>query len=308
MSIRRVVQFIHPGPEHGADRWHGHLGWKDWNRGNHKRKFLLADGAWTRNPQDPPTGGTMTFWGEWEPQSQVRRFVRSGRPFRPEYLHLPQLNLEVLKNLPESIEQSCNTRLSCGERNGLQNTDPLVFGDRFRYVFCQQPAKATLRSLSTGDIILFGSNKSGRFMLDTVFVVEIHAPVRRGGALPNWASDLHRRITMDLIENQIPECGLRLYGGETWSSRKPFSFVPCRPAQPQPIGFSKPVIRPIGPLYSFISPTLQQGCKIDSLTSGQAYAVWSAVVEQVLSDGCALGTAVGEPDSRGHAAAQFAPA
>jgi hypothetical protein len=95
MSIR-IVQFLHPGLEHGADGWNGRLGWKDWNRSNHKRKFLVADGAWTRNPQKPPTGGTITFWGEWEPQSQVRRFVRSGKPFRPEHLHLPQLNLEVL--------------------------------------------------------------------------------------------------------------------------------------------------------------------------------------------------------------------
>jgi hypothetical protein len=48
---------------------------------------------------------------------------------------------------------------------------------------------------------LFGSNKGASFMLDTVFVVEIHASVRKGGTVPNWTSDLHRRITMDLIEN-----------------------------------------------------------------------------------------------------------
>ena len=71
MSI--VVQFLHPGPEHGADRWDGRVGWKGWNHGDHKRKFLLADGAWTRNPLEPPTKGTFTLWGEWEPQSQVRR-------------------------------------------------------------------------------------------------------------------------------------------------------------------------------------------------------------------------------------------
>jgi hypothetical protein len=308
MSIRRVVQFLHPGQEHGVDQWHGRVGWKDWNRGNHKRKFLLADGASTRNPQELPTGGIFTFWGEWEPQSQVRRFVRSGRPFRPEYLHLPQLNLEVLGNLSERTEQSCNKRVSCGDTNGPQNTDPLVFGDLFRYVFCQQPDKPKLRSLDKGDIILFGNNKSEMFMLDTVLVVGIYAPIQSGGPLPNWESDLHRRITMDVIEDQIPWCGLRLYGGETWSSEKPFSFVPCRLAEPQPIGFSRPVIRPIGPLQSLISTRLTQGCQIHTLTPEGADAVWSAVVEQVLSHGCALGTAVGEPDPRGRAAAQFVPA
>ena len=120
MRMRRIIQFIHPGPEHGADRWDGRLGWKDWNRGKHKRKFLLADGAWTRSPQEAPTGGPVTFWGEWEPQSLVRRFVRSGKPFRPEHLHLPQLDLEVLENLPGITEWPCNTRVSCSDTNGPQ--------------------------------------------------------------------------------------------------------------------------------------------------------------------------------------------
>jgi len=71
-------------------------------------------------------------------------------------------------------------------------------------------------------------------MLDTVFVVGIHDSLRLGSMVPNWVSDLYREITIDLIETQIPGCGLRLYGGETWSSKKPFSFVPCRPAEPEP--------------------------------------------------------------------------
>ena len=257
MSIRRVVQFLHPGPEHGADpgSWHGSLGRKDWNRGKHKRKFLLADGSWTRIPEQAPTTGSFTFWGEWEPQSQVRRLIPNTE-LHPKYLHLPQLNLEVLGDLPQRTEQSCNTGLACGDTEGFQNTDPLVFGDQFLFVFCQQKVKKTLRLLSNGDIILFGSGgrKTETFALDAVFVVGTHAPVQRDGMLPNWESDFHRRITMDLIE--IPECGLRLYGAEMWSSGKPFSFAPCRPAEPQPIGFSRPVIRPIGPLASLIGPTL----------------------------------------------------
>jgi hypothetical protein len=299
MSMRRIVQFIHPGKEHGADRWHGALGWKDWNFGvQHKRKFLLADGSWTRNPKQAPTTGSFTFWGEWEPQSQVRRLVHTAESL-PDYLHLAQLNLEVLGGLTTraQLSSNANTSLSCGNTNGPQNTDPLVFGPRFLYVYCQQPSKRTLRSLGTGDIILFGSKTSEGFVLDTVFVVGVHAPIRRGGTFPNWEADLHRRITMDLIENEIPGFGLCLYGSETWSSEKPFSFVPCRPAEPQPIGFSRPVIRPIGPLHSLISPALPQGCKIDSLTPERARAVWDAVVQQVLDhQDCALGTAVDEPD------------
>jgi len=173
-----------------------------------------------------------------------------------------------------------------------------VLGPRFLYALCQQPSKRTLRSLNTGDIILFGSKKrkSETFMIDTVFVVGVHAPIRRDGTIPDWGSDLYRRITIDLIENQIPECGLRLYGGEAWSSEKPFSFVPCRPTEPQPIGFPRPEINPIGPLASLISPGLRQGCNITSVTPEHARAAWGAVVRQVLDWDCGLGTAIKGPD------------
>jgi hypothetical protein len=282
MSERRVVQFIHPGEEHGADRWSSGVGWKDWNCGDHKRKFLLADGSWTGNPQKAPTAGRLTFWGEWEPQSHVSR-LNPRTPLEPQYLHSPLLDLEAIKTLTKRTGQYCNVK------DGPQNTDPLVFGTRFFYVLCQQPVKITLRSLDTGDIILFGSHKGGNFLLDTVFVVGMHAPVWRGGTLPNWESELHRRITMDLAE--IPGCGLRLYGGETWTSEKPFSFVPCRPAEPQPAGFARPVIK-----YSLISSTLRQGCKIEKVNATAARAFWGAVVQQVLSQDCVLGTSISEPE------------
>src|SRR5712691_2712899 len=66
MMMTRVVQFLHSGREHGPDHFSGEaIGWKDWNRGDHGRKFLLASGAWTRNPKRTPSEGAFTFWGEW---------------------------------------------------------------------------------------------------------------------------------------------------------------------------------------------------------------------------------------------------
>jgi hypothetical protein len=282
MSERRIVQFIHPGGEHGADRWNRGVGWKDWNCGDHKRKFLLADGSWTENPQKPPTNGKIMFWGEWEPQSRVNR-LNPQTELHPQHLHSPHLDLDAIKALPKRTDPSCNVN------DGPQNTDPLVFGPQFFYVLCQQPVKITLRSLNIGDIILFGSHKGGNFLLDTVFVIGIHAPIHQGGPSPNWESELHCRITMDLAE--IPGCGLRLYGGETWTSEKPFSFVPCRPAEPHPIGFARPVIR-----HPLISSTLRQGCKIETVNAISAREFWSAVVQQVLLQNCAMGTFISEPD------------
>jgi hypothetical protein len=90
MDVIRVVQFLHPGPEHGWDRaFTTTTGWKDWNRGDHKRKFLVAEGSCTRNPRESPARGSFTFWGEWEPQSEVRRLVSNKGAHYPSWLHTP---------------------------------------------------------------------------------------------------------------------------------------------------------------------------------------------------------------------------
>jgi hypothetical protein len=293
MSTRRVVQFLHPGDEHRPDRWIDDTrGWKGWNCRGHKRKFLLATGWWTSKPKQEPTSSAFTFWGEWEPQSQVRRLVAKNNSDGPQWLHIPRLNLDELTNLAKRTRLSCSTRAA-------QNTDPLVFGDRFRYVLCQQYRKSgptKLAYLDKGDIILFGSHISGHFALDTVFVIGVYALIHYDGALPDWESDLHRRITIDLIE--IPAWGLRLYGSDTWSGDKPFSFVPCLPTQTAPRGFKRPVLTPSGSLCSVISPELKQGFKIAELDEADARAAWGAVVRQVVNQGCALATAVDEPNWR----------
>lgn len=287
----RVVQFLHPGREHGFDR----PGWKDWNCGDHKRKFLIAEGSWTPDPKQPPRRGRFTFWGEWEPQSEVQVLAQKPRAAHPRWLHIPRLALKGIESLRK---QNCAPCAS----GGPQNTDPLVFGDRFRYALCQQfwqpkrsPRRPTqLAQLGEGEIILFGSRVDGGFALDTVFVVGAYAPVWPDGSLPSWESDLHRKITMDLID--IPPCGLRLYGGATWSPDKPFSFVPCLPVAGRARGFPRPVIEPKGVLSGIIKPALKQRHKISQRDSPTAAtAIWDAVVEQVLAQQCALGTAVDEP-------------
>jgi hypothetical protein len=166
-------------------------------------------------------------------------------------------------------------------------------------VLCQQfkgnPPRATqLAGLREGEIILFGSRIGGAFALDTVFVIGTYAPVQRNGPLPDWESDLHRKITMDLTE--IPPCGVRLYGGQAWSPDIPFSFVPCLPMDDVVRGFKRPVIKPLGILSDLISPALKQGYKVEPLKDPKrTQAAWDAVVLQVISQGCALGTTVGEP-------------
>jgi hypothetical protein len=293
MAANRFVQFLHPGREHGPDHTlNGSTGWKDWNRGEHKRKFMLAEGSYALDPRHTPVRGSFTFWGEWEPSSEVRLLDRSTPDHHPCWLHIPHLMLDGIEGQQKQAFTPCAP-------GGPQNTDPLVFGDRFRYVLCQQfkgnPPRATqLAKLEEGEIILFGSCVGGAFAVDTVFVVGTYAPVQRHRPLPDWESDLHRKITMDLTD--IPSCGLRLYGGQTWSPDMPFSFVPCLPMDDVARGFKRPVIKPLGILSAIISPELKQGHKIEPLKDPKrAQAARDAVVRQVLSQGCALGTSVDEP-------------
>ena len=56
----------------------------------------------------------------------------------------------------------------------LQNTDPYVFGERFRYSNCRQNTKKgplPTQRLATGSVIPFGSGLDGEFVLDTAMVV-----------------------------------------------------------------------------------------------------------------------------------------
>ena len=140
-----IVQFPHPGGEHrprGEDM--------DWNRGPHHRKFLRATGTYL--DAGGVQRGPITFWGEWEPQSRVVESYPPGLRDGPRWLHEPWWEVPRHRRL-------------------LQNTDPLVFGDRFRYSNCRQTRNAALRRLPPGSLVLFGSALRGAFVLDTVFVV-----------------------------------------------------------------------------------------------------------------------------------------
>lgn len=236
----------------------------------------------------------MTFWGEWEPQSSVHKLIQRAQ-HDPQWLHTPELNLDALTPIARHLQPSCATDCTAGD--GPQNTDPLVFGHLFQYGPCKQVGryKKLLGSLSRGDIILFGSILNKTFVLDTVLVVGTHDLVRNDDKLPDWISDLYREITLDLI--QVPASGLRLYGGEPWSPEKPFSFVPCLPAECLPTtGFQRPVIDPRGPLEKVINPELwPQNVNATDLDDKSADAAWEAVVQQVIAWGCALGTIIDEP-------------
>jgi hypothetical protein len=272
---------MHPGPEHGPDQIDPNGGGlRGWNRGNHARKFMIASGEWTVDPAHRPTAGRLVFWGEWEPQSEVTPLPARDHPPFPRWLHTPQLDLDAIIDEPEA-----------------QNTDPLVFGDRFFYTLCRQYRgghRTVLSQLDEGDIVLFGSRLHRAFVLDTLLVVGIHSELYDVDGAPDWGSELHQQVTIDRIP-QIPPDGLRMYGGEPWSKTRPFSFAPCVAVTGVPIGFPRPTIEPEGALLPILSGPLPLAYRCTLVDAAAGHAAWREVVRQVLAQGCALGTRVDEP-------------
>jgi len=221
------VQFPHPGPEHQPDA----EGFKDWNRGTHKRKFLKSYGHYVDNNKQ--IDDDIVFWGEWEPQSCVVKYYQTPKADYPKYLNKPYY-------------ETPNDRLKC------QNTDPFVFGESFYYTGCRQYRKGKptqLRHLNRGSLVLFGSSVRSHFVLDTVFVVADyidHAKSNWKSVLDGRISTTYRSVTIEPWYNEDrPESQIhRLYIGATVHNplNGMFSFFPCQQFNKIGNGFARPEI------------------------------------------------------------------
>jgi hypothetical protein len=282
------VQFIHPGGEHIPDN--GLI--REWNRNKHKRKFLRQAGKYIAGGKVEK--GEMVFWGEWEPESKAER-IENPIIHGPHYIHKPYYVG------PKSYD-------------GLQNTDPFVFGEQFHYTWCQQRTKkgaaTQLRHLSKGSVILFGSCEDKNvFVLDTVFVVDRwidHARQDYRKALAEKISQEYQEITI-LPGYQEPSderkgCALemkscasadsqeawRLYFGVTHDNplHGMYSFFPCQQYQAKSKGFARPRIS----LPGRITDNLNQGKKYrNNLSLDEMKLLWDKVVKQVKKERLALG-------------------
>jgi hypothetical protein len=263
------VQFPHPGVEHQP---RGPL--MEWNRHEHARKFLRARGSYIDDGS--PQSGSFAFWGEWEPQSRVVETF-AAKPALPHWLNDPFWELPKHRRL-------------------LQNTDPLVFGDRFLYSNCRQRRNGKLLRLAPGSIVLFGSKMEGAFVLDTVFVVGHSESFRRitGPQAPH--DDWVDAVVFEplRIAPGPDEEAFRLYRGRMYSDAPegPFSFVPCRPYEPGKSAFARPIVD----LHRrWIEPNLAMGAKATLATEADLRAIWHTIVDQVGVAGLALGIELEPP-------------
>lgn len=280
------VQFLHPGGEHRPPLG----GVMPWNEGDHRRKFMCSRGSATDMRE--AVEDELVFWGEWEPQSRVVEAYRDPQPEHPRWLQDP---------FWEPVDPP----------RWVQNTDPFVFGEQFHYTGCQQDRMiggrrrpTQLRHLSFGSVILFGSCRHDRFVLDTVFVVREHVDhglTNRDSALAA-VSDTYRSVVIGPWYHSppFPYQSFRLYSGATPVDpvHGMFSFAPCALRAERPHGFARPVIE----LPEAITNAHKQSFRLNPQASIAAAAtLWRSVVEQVLRAGLVLGTHFEMPP---HAGAQ----
>jgi hypothetical protein len=273
-----VVQFMHPGNEHRVNK----DGWTPWNHGNHCRKYMVTSGQSVGHNGEIEDSGLL-FWGEWEAPSR--------RVF----------HWEEETGLPENLVVPCfpgHARAS----TGLQNTDPYVFGNQFKYTLCKQSrrtgAPTFLTNLAPGTLLLFGSKVSQEFLLDTAFVVStgvIHNANNWSQELSDL-SDVYRAVTLEPMywdPNTKPETTFQLYTGATPDNPNEgmFSFFPCLKETQEPQRFARPRID----LPGIVNHSLMMGSKRTPMSPDVISETWQRVKQQVLEQGLRLGTFAEEP-------------
>jgi len=269
----RLIQFLHPGGEHRPLA----NGWKPWTTsGEHRRTFVEQPGSHIASLGENPISAILHFWCEWECEAElICRFPPPKLDGYPRHLFRPYIQAR-------------------SSYSAVSNTDPFVFGDRFRYCVCQQPSRPSLRQLARGSVILFGSHLRGSFVLDTVFVVASRQSYYRNKIQLLAVPETYR---LAALEPLVEGCGegeeLAYYEGATTDEpvEGMFSFFPCRTAD-KSSGYPRPSVT----LNDVINPALKQGLKSHGpVTMTQASALWRAVAKQVLKSGLHLGTSAELP-------------
>jgi hypothetical protein len=265
------VQFPHPGREHNP----GRALRQPWNTGEHRRKFLRSNGRYV-DGGDSTYVAPLVFWGEWEPPSYIIECWPTAGSL-PRYVHDPVW--EYPKN-----------------SSPLQNTDPWVFGDCFRYSNCKQHSQTALRKLAPGSLILFGSTLDGNFVADTVFVVRDSQPFRLA-QLPD-SDDAFRVCTIQPLLTGA-QCGgdaFILYRGATFGAQVygMYSFVPCRREDSTEPRFCRPPISLPGCYLNPASTQSPSGAK-EPRSVAEICGLWEEIRQQVLKWKCLLGISFSTP-------------
>ncbi|MDR0286113.1 MAG: hypothetical protein LBI03_00135 [Clostridiales bacterium] len=227
------IQFMHPGKQKPFKTGKGRRkkGYQqhdkgiigEWNNDkSHYRKFLSNSGYYINGlAYGQPKQADLFFWGEWEANTFFESLQDQDLCIMPNGVHRPFHSTEI---------------------RGHQNTDPYVYGDCFKYCTCKQTFKRNqieiprenIISMCPESVILFGSNLSNKFYIDTVFVVKSFESSSEviGNDTQNYSQN-YRETTLEQLGNYLKPSETKvtnkLFHGQTWWDNKEFfSFVPCK--------------------------------------------------------------------------------
>jgi hypothetical protein len=248
---------------------------RDWNTDEmHYRKLILNRGYYLNNLNGVEQEDELLFWGEWEAPS-VFQPLENGA-------------------FASGIHSPFLTDDNFGR---LQNTDPYVFGDYFKYAICSQ--NGVMTQLAADSLVLFGTTTDKGFILDTVFVVkdsEIASSIQKNQA-ENYTST-YKKVTLD----KISDCYLtdkckslknRIYIGKTWKEDKEyFSFVPCKIANNDSLkkGIEKLCIPFESNKLSFSISSQKVGHPYSHFIGRNEKEIWRELVDYTIDQGYFLGT------------------
>jgi hypothetical protein len=250
-----------------------------WNttKRQHFRKFLISPGRYVLDGS-AAVDGEMVFWGEWEPPSEIATTWPTNPNGRlPRNLHRP------FWSRPATV--------------GLQNTDPWVWGDCMIYSNCKQ-AQVSLRRLTRGSVICFGSTFGDEFCADTVMVIASAEPWDPHDLDGLDASGAFHTCTGETVAGD-PSCGpdadLILYRGATFEEPVDgmYSFVPAMLVTSPLPRFARPPVR----LPGLINTTSTRGPRgaPHPLPYSQVQQAWESLRRQVMNAGLVLGVHLETP-------------
>jgi hypothetical protein len=278
-----IIQLNHPGKQKpyklgNGYRYIGNKLIREWNNDNgHYRKFIKSYGYYIDGLDDSNTRSSdLLFWGEWEGNSFFYPLSNNNQKIFPNGIHIP-FHSTIIR--------------------GIQNTDPYIFGDDFKYCICKQ--RGCLLNLGRDDLIIFGTTMPtlNKFYIDTVYVVKDSVPSKYiQSTSGSTYSQVYKEETLEQLHEYLKApvrpSNNRIYHSKTWwDDSEYFSFVPCKDVSYNG-GFER--------FYIDLNHTV---IKFSLITQGVSYIkhslspkqFWIEIVKEAISQGFKLGIRFEEP-------------
>lgn len=260
---------------------------------DHFRRLVQHDG-WYVDKSGDYKKGHLVFWTEWEAMTIAWPLGTDKDFFKAHFVH------EIL--CPPTVSGTAHCGKNPNGSYGYQNTDPCVFGDKFKYSNCHQSERGDLRRMKPGSLVVFGSYKEDKqrgkeeFCLDTIFVVgDVAYDYSTNNVDAVQCSEWYKNLTLRRLP---PGKSFTFYRGTTCRQKVNlanalFSFTPAKIYDGVYVPRERCVLDDIRSLNSHLRTAVfnrgRQGFHPEEANRNEIKAVWDDIVQQVMKQGFVLG-------------------